>query len=479
MIRSRFKKGMDPKALSLSSSLSHDASIFEYDILTNAAHTLTLLNSSYLNREEAKEIIEALSKIRKAGFREIEDYEDVEEMIEAEVTKITAAGKKMHTGKSRNDEVATCLRMFARDALLKIASKLCELRKSLLEVSEANSDVIMPGFTHLQHAQPTKLSHHLLAYHEMIKRDYDRVIEAFKRVNLSPLGSAAFASTVYKLDRNYSANLLGFDGVVEHSEDGVASRDFLIESIFVCAQIMLDLSRICEEIVVFSNNNFAYVDLPEEFASTSSIMPQKKNPDIAELIRANAGRVIGNLTGAMAIYKATPFSYNRDFQELNALLYDSMFRTELACDVMASMIPKIVFNREKMREDASKGFSFATHLADHLVLNYSIPFRDAHKIVGKLVSDEISAKRLKEVAREFGYDIEMSEEELEKLKDVELIVESRKNIGGTAKDEIVRLITKRKEELKLDIRRVEMLKERIEMKIAKLLELIKDMGVEF
>jgi argininosuccinate lyase (EC 4.3.2.1) len=231
----------------------------------------------------------------------------------------------------------------------------------------------MPGFTHLQFAQPTKLSHHLLAYFDMVERDLERLVDAFRRVNLCPLGSSAFASTSYRLDREYVAKILGFDGVLEHSEDAVSSRDFLIETVFVCSSIMLSLSRIAEEIILFSTLGF--IDLPNKYASTSSIMPQKKNPDIAELIRAKTGKTIGNLVSAMAIYKALPFSYNRDFQEMNEILYETMRIVENSVEVMSGMLSEIRFNKSLLEEKAREGFTLATEVADMLVKEFGIPFR--------------------------------------------------------------------------------------------------------
>lgn len=446
---SRMKKGMDPKALKLSSSIEHDRNIFSYDILVDVAHVLTLRKGGYLSEEEAREIILALKQVKESGFRDDWPYEDVHEAIEAEVTKLTPHGAKMHTGRSRNDEVATCLRMFARDHLLNLAESILSALDTLIKKAE-KSHFLMPGFTHLQYAQPTRASHHLLAYHDMLSRDFERVVEAFRRVNKSPLGSAAFASTGYNLDRLYAARLLGFDGVVENSEDAVASRDFVIESIFVATSTMLSISRIAEEVVLFSSE-FGFIILPDEFSSTSSIMPQKKNPDIAELLRANAGKIAGNLTSAMMIYKAMPFSYNRDFQEMNPLLYESLKRTCLAVDVFASMMSKIEFNSEMMKEKASKGFATATELADMLVIKYGIPFRMAHRIVGRLAAkglEKPTASDVSSAARELGFEISVRDEDVLDALDVEKVVENRKNLGGTSKAEVERMIKSRKNELR-------------------------------
>ena len=468
----RIGSRMDENALTLSSSLEHDRNIFYYDILVDIAHVLTLNRSGYLSDSEAAEIISALKAVRNSGVQE--GYEDIHEAIEAEVTKITPAGKKMHTGRSRNDEVATCLRMFARDHLLNLAEGVLKLMDAILSKAE-KSKTIMPGFTHLQYAQPTKLSHHLLAYHDMLERDFERMMESFRRINKCPLGSAAFASTPYKLDRRFTAKILGFDGVVENSEDAVASRDFLIEAVYNCTSLMLSLSRIAEEIVLFSSE-FGFVDLPDEYSSTSSIMPQKKNPDIAELIRAGAGRMIGNLTAAMTIYKAMPFSYNRDFQEMNPILYESFRRAELAVDVMAGMINKMEFREDVMREKAAKGFAIATEVADTLVMKYNVPFRIAHRIVGRLAAEGVekpTAADLERMAKNFGLNLKIENLEV----DVEKAVESRSNIGGTSEDEIRRMIKVRREELNNRKRKIRTLRGRIAMSLKILYDESEKLGV--
>ena len=480
MLRSRMKKSLDKLALKFSSSMEHDEAIFYYDILVDIAHVLTLNKANYLSNEETKKILNALKTVRDSGFKEWEEYEDVHEAIEAEVTKITKAGLKMHTARSRNDEIATCLRMFARDGLLAIGEDLIKLKEVLLNIAESNH-TIMPGFTHLQYAQPTRLSHHVLAYHEMIDRDFERVLRAISLVNKCPLGSAAFASSGYNIDRKYTAKILGFDDVIEHSEDAVSSRDFLIEVVYVCTSIMLSLSRIAEEIILWSSE-FNFIRLPDEFSSTSSIMPQKKNPDIAELIRANAGRMIGNFTSVASIYKALPFSYNRDFQEMNSILYDSIDRARIAVEVFSSMLEKIEFNNDVIRERTEKGFLTATEIADMLVREFNIPFRIAHRIVGSLAMRGVfdpSVSDLKKEVEKFGYKIDIDERKLAEAKNVENIVEKRINIGGTSISEISRMIVKRKKKLEKDKRRLDQIKERVIKSIEMLYEETKKFGVDF
>ncbi len=479
MLRSRMKKEMDRIALLFSTSIEHDENIFYYDILVDLAHILTLQKSGYLKPHEAREIIKALKVIRDFGFNPNWNYEDIHEAIEAEVTKITKYGAKMHTGRSRNDEIATCLRMFARDHLLNIAEDIAELQKAILSLTK--NDCIMPGFTHLQYAQPTRLSHHLIAYFDMLDRDFQRCIEAFRRVNLSPLGSAAFASSPYNYDRYFAANLLGFDGIVEHSEDSVATRDFLIESIFVATSLLMTLSRIAEEIILFSSE-FNFIELPDEFSSTSSIMPQKKNPDIAELVRATAGRIIGNLTASLAIYKALPFSYNRDFQEMNSILYESLKKADLACQVMTGLLSKIKFKPEVMEKTAGTGFTAATQLADMLVIKYNVPFRLAHRIVGKLAMEgktSPTAEDLKRVAMEYGIEIDVCESDIQNAVDLKKIVESRKNVGGTSTEEVKRMVSKREIRIVQNERKVKIFKDRIVKKLQALYKEIAELGVNF
>ena len=466
VVRSRLKRGMSEIALKLTSSLHHDHFIFHYDILVDIAHVLNLLKNGHVSEDEASKVLSALLEIRDAGYESLSrEYEDVHEAIEAKVIEIAGeAGRKMHTGRSRNDEIATCLRLFARDRLLSIAQAVLSLRDVLLERAETE-DAVMPGFTHLQYAQPTRLSHHLIAYHDMLERDYQRVVEAFKRVNLSPLGSAAFASTGFRLDRAYAARLLGFEGIVENSMDAVAARDFAIESIFVSCGLMLSLSRIAEELILWSSE-FGFVELPDEYASSSSIMPQKKNPDVAELIRAKAGKLTGNLAAAASIYRAMPYAYNRDFQEINPLLYESLETAELSTLAMAEMMEKLRFRKEVMEEKAGKGFSCATELADTLVRKCGLPFRTAHAIVGRMAMEEnpITPELLDRIALEVAglrVSDKISQEELEKILDPRQVVERRINTGGTSSQEIRRMLEVRKKRLEEDAEALEKIIEEV------------------
>ena len=487
VVRSRLEGEMDKLALQLTSSIEHDVNIWYYDVLVDIAHVLGLMKQNYLLEEEAAKIVAGLMEIAyeiERSGKLPEKGEDIHEAIEAKLTEIVGeAGMKMHTARSRNDEVATCLRMFARNALLTLAETILELRRVLITKAEEHIDTIIPGFTHLQYAQPTKLSHHLIAFHDMFERSFERCMQAFERVNLCPLGSAAFASTSFKLDREYVARLLGFDGIVENSEDAVASRDFLIESMFIACDSLLTLSRLAEEVVLWSSE-FGFVELPDEYASSSSIMPQKKNPDVAEIVRAKAGRVTGNLTAAMAIYKAMPLAYNRDFQEMNPLLYESLKDACLSFKVMADMVAKLAFKTEVMEKKAGEGFASATYVAEMLAKK-GIPFRKAHKIVGRLsaeVLDGVSAcssaeglyEKLVEIMKEMSEGPIPDREEFENWLDVKNVVESRAVVGGTSAEEVRRMLEERKRKLEEDSKRIEERREKVKESI----ELMKKRAIE-
>lgn len=454
VVRSRLDEGMDEWALFYSSSLEHDNNIFFYVVMVDMAHTLNLLTANHLKQQEAQRILEAIQEIKDEDYSTLGNYEDIHEAVEAKLIDKTDEGRKIQTAKSRNDEIATCLRLFARDRLLMLMDALLAVRISILELAKEYIDVVMPGYTHLQPAQPTRLSHHLIAYHDMLARDFERTVEAMDRVNLCPMGSAAFASTSFESDRSNEADLLGFEGVLDNSADAVSSRDFLIESVYAATSSMLSMSRIAEEIILWSSE-FDYIELPEDFASSSSIMPQKKNPDIAELLRAKAGRTNGNLTSLITIYRAMPFNYNRDFQEMNPLLYQSMETAIASANLMAKMLKGIQFKKEVMARKAGEKFISATELANLLVKKAEIPFRSAHEIVGKLALEgnyspsledvdekalEITDKRISDF---------ISREELNHVLDPQYAVENMKN-GGPSRSEVERMIKDKDEQFSHD-----------------------------
>ncbi len=476
-VRSRLEKDMNEDALKLTSSMDFDEHIIHYDIIVDYAHVIMLERQGIISHESARKILKALRKIEHEGFENLsKKFDDVHEAIEARVIEIAGEdGKRMHTARSRNDEIATCLRLFSRDRIVDILAEMLSLRSILLKKASEYRDAVMPGFTHLQYAQPTKLSHHMIAWHDMIWRDFERFVNAYSRVNLSPLGSSAFSGTNFPVDRKFTAEMLGFDGIVENSMDAVSSRDFLIECVFACSSLMLSFSRICEEIILWASE-FEFAELPDEFASSSSIMPQKKNPDVAEIIRAKAGRIMGMLTSAMAIYKAMPFAYNRDFQEMNRLLFDAMNETLLSCKVLAGMIEKIEFKRDVMKEKAGKGFSTATDLAN-LLVEKGIPFRTAHKIVGDLAKAENfmpSAEELREVCMKHGVEIDVDEEELKKTLVPELSLERKSSLGGTSDENIRRMIESRAKAVRDDENRVAEMKRKINEAMERLYEMVRE-----
>lgn len=474
VVRSRLGKGMDETALFYSSSLDHDRNIFFYVIMADMAHTLNLLAADHLKQQEAQSILKAIQEVKEEGYSSLGDYEDIHEAVEAKLIGKTGEGRKIQTAKSRNDEIATCLRLFARDRLLMLMDSLLAVRISVLELAKEYIDVVMPGYTHLQPAQPTRLSHHLIAYHDMLARDFERAFEAFNRVNLSSLGSAAFASTSFEIDRNNVADLLGFDGVVDNSADAVSSRDFLIESVYVATSSMLSMSRMAEEIILWSSE-FDYIELPDEFASSSSIMPQKKNPDIAELVRAKAGRMTGTLTSLTSMYRAMPFNYNRDFQEMNPLLYQSMETAIASANLMAKMLKGIQPKREVMARKAGENFISATELANLMVKKAEIPFRSAHEVVGQLALEgnyhpsledvdntamEIVNKRISDF---------ISPEELNQALEPQYAVENMKS-GGPSRSEVGRMIKDRDEQLSNDESKMNELIDRVSTGLERLHE---------
>ena len=475
VVRGRLEGEMDENALRLTSSMDFDEHIFGYDIVVDYAHVIMLERQGIIGRESAKKIISALRRIEQKGFENLEkNFDDVHESIEAELIKIAGDdGKKMHTARSRNDEIATCLRLFSRDRILDILAEILNLRSVLLKKASEYKNAVMPGFTHLQYAQPTKLSHHLLAWHDMIWRDYERFSDAFKRVNLSPLGSSAFSGTSFPVDREFVADLLGFGGIVENSMDAVSSRDFLIECVFACTSLMLSFSRMCEEIILWTSE-FGFVELPDEYASSSSIMPQKKNPDVAEIIRAKTGKLVGMHTSVMTIYKAMPFAYNRDFQEMNRILFDAMNETLLSCRVMCGMIDKLKFNESVMREKAGKGFSTATDLAN-LLVEKGVPFRTAHKIVGEIAKSEDcmpSAEKVTEMCMKYGVEVSITEEELRNALIVELSLERKKSPGGTSDENIRKMIESRSKNIRKDENRLAEMKRNINQSLNRLYEMV-------
>jgi argininosuccinate lyase len=372
------------------SSMEADRSIAEADLLVDIAHLLMLKRQNIIDHDNAVAIMRVLLGMHGTGVPEeafSDHFEDIHAGIESVLIAAAGeeAGGRLHIGRSRNDEVATCIRLHLRDELILQLGLLVKLREVLLGCAQQHRESYMPGFTHFQHAQPTTLAHHLLAYEQAFSRDFDRLNEAYARVNRSPLGAAAFASTGYRIDRDYTATLLGFDGILMNTMDAVATRDFALEVLSALSIMMATVSRLCEELVLWSSSFTGFVCLDDTFCSTSSIMPQKKNPDTAEIMRAKAGSVAGAFTAALVITKGLPMSYNRDLQELTPQLLRGARDATMSLHLLPGMLSGARFDTARMKTEAGKGLSTATDVADLLVRNYSMPFRTAHNIVGRAV----------------------------------------------------------------------------------------------
>jgi argininosuccinate lyase len=384
-------------------SVSFDARLAPYDIVGSIAHARMLGRQGIISKSDAGKIVKALKEIEKevgsGKFVFRKGLEDVHMNIEAAlIKKAGPVGGKLHTARSRNDQVALDLRLYLRDEVKKIAVLVRKLQKALVLVAEKRMGVIMPGYTHLQRAQPVLLSQHLLAYVEMLDRDHDRIEDALKRINVLPLGAGALAGTSLPIDRGSVAKELGFKSVASNSMDAVSDRDFVLETAFVLSLVMAHLSRFGEEIVLWSSGEFGFISLPDAYATGSSIMPQKKNPDVAELVRGKAGRVFGNLMALLTIVKSLPLAYNRDLQEDKPPIFDSVDTVKASLSVLAEMVPKLRFDEARMSEFASRGYSTATDVAEYLVRR-GVPFREAHEVTGRLVAYCIkSGKELHELS---------------------------------------------------------------------------------
>ncbi|MDY0146588.1 MAG: argininosuccinate lyase [Halothiobacillus sp.] len=385
----RFDEPTDAFVEAFTASVGFDQRLFREDIAGSIAHAKMLAKVGVLTAAECDKIIDGLNgillDIERGDFAWVVAYEDVHMNIEARlIDRIGDVGKKLHTGRSRNDQVATDVRLYLRGAIDRIGQELTRLRSGLVDLAEREADTVMPGFTHLQVAQPISFGHHLLAWFEMLTRDAERLADVRRRVNILPLGSAALAGTSYPLDRAYVAELLGFDGVSRNSLDAVSDRDFVIEFLAAASVTMMHLSRMSEELILWTSAQFAFIDLPDRFCTGSSIMPQKKNPDVPELVRGKTGRVYGDLFALLTLMKGQPLAYNKDNQEDKEPLFDAVDTLMGSLRAFADMIPAIEPNRERMRIAAKQGFSTATDLADYLV-RQGVAFRDAHEIVGKAV----------------------------------------------------------------------------------------------
>ena len=435
----RFTKETDKLVYNFNASISFDQKFYAQDIRGSIAHVTMLQKQGILTKEEKERIIEGLNGILRDvenGTLQITDeYEDIHSFVEANlIDRIGDAGKKLHTGRSRNDQVALDMRLYTRDEIGEIDALLKELLEVLLDLMKEHTETYMPGFTHLQKAQPVTLAHHLGAYFEMFKRDRLRMKDIRKRMNYCPLGAGALAGTTYPLDREYTAELLGFDGPTLNSMDSVSDRDYLIELLSAMSTVMMHLSRFCEEVILWNSNEYQFVEIDDDYSTVSSIMPQKKNPDIAELVRGKTGRVYGALMSLLTTMKGIPLAYNKDMQEDKELVFDAVDTTKGCLALFTGMLRTMRFQKQRMEDSAKNGFTNATDAADYLV-NHGVPFRDAHGIVGQLVLyciernialDDMSLEEFQAISPVF-------EDDIYEAISMKTCVEMRNTIGAPGK----------------------------------------------
>ena len=438
----RFEKSTDKKVDDFNSSIRFDSRMYKQDILGSIAHTKMLGKQNIIPIEDAEKITVALRELLsdiEAGKVEFEtDSEDIHMNIEKLLTeKLGEAGKRVHTGRSRNDQVALDIRMYLKDEIEEIKTILLNLEKCIKNIAKENLDTIMPGYTHLQRAQPITFAHHMMAYFEMIKRDILRLDDCYKRTDIMPLGSGALASTTYPLDRDYVAKELNFSKISNNSLDAVSDRDFVLELAFCLSTTMMHISRLSEEIILWSSTEFSFITLDDGYSTGSSIMPQKKNPDVAELARGKTGRVYGNLMSLLTVMKSLPLAYNKDMQEDKEPIFDSIDTIKMCIPVFTDMLATMAVNKDNMYKAAGKGFTNATDIADYLVKK-GIAFRDAHEIIGKMVLhctknnisiEELKIEELKSFSPLIGDDV-YEEISLEKC------VSARNITGGPARETV-------------------------------------------
>lgn len=449
----RFSEATDAFVQRFTASVTFDKRMYRQDIQGSIAHASMLASVGVLTNGERDAIIQGLTDIRQeieAGtFTWSIALEDVHMNIESELTaRIGITGKKLHTGRSRNDQVATDIRLYLRDEIDVIAKEITRLQQGIVQLAEANADTIMPGFTHLQTAQPVTFGHHLMAWYEMLSRDYGRLMGCRKRLNQSPLGAAALAGTTYPINREQTAELLGFSHPTHNSLDSVSDRDFAIEFTSFAAILMTHLSRASEELILWTSAQFNFINLPDRFCTGSSIMPQKKNPDVPELVRGKTGRVNGHLVALLTLMKSQPLAYNKDNQEDKEPLFDTADTLHDCLRAFADMIPAVEPRKAVMREAAQRGFATATDLADYLVRK-GIAFRDAHEIVGKAVG--YGVQKQKDLAEMSLAELQVFSSEIAQdvfaVLTLEGSVAARDHIGGTAPAQVRKAIGRAKEEL--------------------------------
>ena len=452
----RFTKETDQMVYDFNASIGFDKRLYRQDIEGSMAHVKMLAKQQILTEQERDQILEGLAGI----LKDVEDgtlpitkeYEDIHSFVVANlIDRIGDAGKKLHTGRSRNDQVALDMKLYVREEVQKTDALLTDLLKVILHIMEENLDTIMPGFTHLQKAQPITLAHHMGAYYEMFRRDRSRLSDIYNRMNVCPLGSGALAGTTYPLDREYTASLLGFSGATLNSMDSVSDRDYVIEYLSALSTIMMHLSRFSEEIIIWNSNEYQFVEIDDAYSTGSSIMPQKKNPDIAELVRGKTGRVYGALMSMLTTMKGIPLAYNKDMQEDKEMAFDAMDTVNACLPLFTGMLATMKFRKSVMERSAQRGFTNATDAADYLV-NHGVPFRDAHGIIGQLVLtciqkecalDDLPLSEYKAVSPVF-------EEDIYEAISMKTCVEKRLTKGAPGKGAMLEAIQVYKQELETE-----------------------------
>jgi argininosuccinate lyase len=449
----RFTEATDAFVQRFTASVDFDRRLFQQDIDGSVAHAKMLAKVGILTADDVLLILDGLESIRQDIVNDKFEWsvalEDVHMNIEAALTsRIGDVGKKLHTGRSRNDQVATDIRLYVRDEIDLIAQLITKLQSALLGVAEKEASTIMPGFTHLQTAQPVSFGHHMMAWYEMLDRDYDRLLDCRKRVNLSPLGSAALAGTSYPIDRNFTAEQLGFDAPTRNSLDSVSDRDFAIELASFASILMMHLSRCSEELVLWTSAQFNFIDLPDRFCTGSSIMPQKKNPDVPELIRGKTGRVHGRLVALLTLMKSQPLAYNKDNQEDKEPLFDLIDTVKDCLFAYSEMMPAVSCNKDEMYAAAKQGYATATDLADYLV-KQGMAFRDAHEVVGKSVAFGIEQKKdLADLSlAELQNFSDLITEDVFEVLTLEGSISARDHIGGTAPSQVLAAVATAKADI--------------------------------
>jgi len=468
----RLDPDRDPRADRYLSSMEADRRIAGADIRVDVAHLVMLVQQGIIAPAPARALMEVILDWHEHGIPDsvfTSSFEDIFAGKEAELIRRLGPdiGGRLHVGRSRNDEVATCIRLELRTRLLDLLDALLGLRRVILDRAASFVEAVMPGFTHLQHAQPTTLAHHLAAYEQAFSRDFDRVLDAYTRTDSCPLGSAAFAGTGYPVDRDLTARLLGFSTVMGNTMDAVSSRDFALEAMAACSILMVTVSRLCEELVIWSSGMVGFAALSDAHSSTSSIMPQKKNPDTAEVMRAKAGSVTGALVSGMMITRALPMSYNRDLQELTPHLWRAMDETTESATLLTAMLEQVSFDTGRMYEEAGAGATTATDVADLLVREWGVPFRSAHAVVARAVrSGHLDSRGLVEAAGSLGegdlFDgVEFTDDQISRALDPRTSVTSRATPGGPAPGVMEDHLAHRTAALSRDRERVGELRHRI------------------